>query len=45
MKTKISLLLGLSLLVIILASCGGGRKISCPAYSSTNMENSDLASK
>lgn len=46
MKTKISLIVGISFVVLLLASCGAGRKISCPAYGQVdNVEQSDLASR
>ena len=46
MKSKVSLLLGITFIVLLLASCGTGRKISCPAYGEVeNTEKSDLAAR
>jgi len=46
MKTKVNLLILLTVVTVILSSCGASRKAGCDAYGKTNVEQSnDLASK
>ena len=46
MKTKVNLLIILTVVTVILSSCGASRKAGCDAYGKTNVEqSSDLASK
>ena len=46
MKTKANLLILLTVITVILSSCGASRKAGCDAYGKINVEqNSDLASK
>jgi hypothetical protein len=46
MKSKITVFVGIALFVIAIASCGGSKKVSCDAFSSTQqtMKN-DTAAK
>ncbi len=46
MKTKVNLLILLTVVTVILSSCGASRKAGCDDYGKTNVEqSSDLASK
>ena len=46
MKSKITVLFGVVLFVIAIASCGGSKKVSCDAFSSTQKTtNSDTAAR
>jgi len=46
MKSKITVFVGLALFVLAVTSCGGSKKVSCDAFSSTKQtENNDTASK
>ena len=46
MKSKITVFVGIALFVIAIASCGGSKKVSCDAFSSTHQTtNNDTAAK
>jgi len=46
MKSKITLFVGIALFAIVIASCGGSKKVNCDAFGSTQqIENNDTAAK
>lgn len=46
MKSKITVIIGIALFVLAIASCGGSKKVSCDAFSSTQQTiNNDTAAK
>jgi hypothetical protein len=46
MKSKITVFVGLALFVLVIASCGGSKKVSCDAFSSTQKTvKNDTAAK